>query len=148
MTLSTSEILDLIDSKGLPAAVRCIIRVYEAADPDNPWGSFELLSAIPAVHIARWELGHDKNGRARFDPKRVTDPRFMRFVRGHFPRGTTVEDLVIHVGRSCAPRMAQILHNEEVNPDLSDDPSSLSIDEARAAEAAAELRAEMEEILG
>ena len=95
MALSTEDILGIIDDKGLPAAVRCIIRVYEAAPKNDPWSAFWSPFAVASVHVARWELGHDKKGQKRFDPKRITDPRFKKLVKGLIPPGGTVEDLVM-----------------------------------------------------
>ena len=144
MALSHSDILNIIDAKGLPAAVRCIVRVYEAAPEDNPWSAFWAPLAVASVHVARWELGHDKRGKKRFDPKRVTDARFKKLVSGLIPPGGTVEDLVMELGRATADAMSQLLHLEEVSAEEEDEEAEQG---RRAAEEAA-LRRELAEMLG
>ena len=115
MALSTAEILDVIDEYGLPAAVKAIIRVYnEVAPVNDPHSAFWPPFANACVHVARWELGHDKRGEQRFEPKSVTDPRFKRLVSGLIPPGGNVEDLVMELGRSCSETLARHLHMEEV----------------------------------
>lgn len=151
MALSTTDILAIIDEKGLPAAVRCIVRVYEAAPKDNPWSAFWAPFAVASVHVARWELGHDKRGKKRFDPKRVTDPRFKKLVSGLIPPGGTVEALVLELGCASAEAMARLLHAEEVGAEVEEDGTIARIEDAeqgrREMEEAA-LRKEMAEILG
>jgi len=148
MALNTSEILDIIDDKGLPAAVRCIVRVYEAAPADNPWSAFWPPFAVASVHVARWELGHDKRGKKRFDPKRVTDPRFKKLVSGLIPPDGTVEDLVMELGRSTADAMARLLHAEEVSADEDEVEEHDDAEQGRREAEEAALRKEMAEILG
>ena len=115
MALSTAQILDVIDEYGLPAAVKAIIRVYnEVAPVNDPHSAFWPPFANACVHVARWELGHDKRGEQRFEPKSVTDPRFKRLVSGLIPPGGNVEDLVMELGRSCSETLARHLHMEEV----------------------------------
>lgn len=148
MALSTSDILDIIDDKGLPAAVRCIVRVYEAAPTDDPWSVFWSPFAVASVHVARWELGHDKKGQKRFDPKRITDPRFKKLVKGLIPPGGTVEDLVMELGRATAETMSQLLHAEEVSADEDAVAELHEIEQGRREAEEAALRKEMAEILG
>lgn len=148
MALNTSEILDIIDDKGLPAAVRCIVRVYEAAPGDNPWSAFWAPFAPASVHVARWELGHDKRGQKRFDPKRVTDPRFKKLVSGLIPPGGTVEDLVMELGRACADAMARLLHAEEVSADEDEVEALEDVEQGRREAEEAALRKEIAAILG
>ena len=115
MSFSTAEILDIMDEYGLPAAVKAIIRVYnEVAPVNDPHSAFWPPFANACVHVARWELGHDKRGEQRFEPKSVTDPRFKRLVSGLIPPGGNVEDLVMELGRSCSETLARHLHMEEV----------------------------------
>lgn len=114
MAKSTLDILNIIDEYGLPAAVKAIVRVYnEVAPVNDPHSAFWPPFANACVHVARWELGHDKRGEQRFEPKRVTDPRFKRLVSGLIPPGGTVEDLVMELGRSCSETLARHLHMEE-----------------------------------
>lgn len=117
MAKSTIDILNIISKHGLPAAVKAIVRVYENAPQDNPHSAFWPPFANASVHTARWTLGHDSKGHARFEPKLVTDPRFKRLVSGLIPPGGTVEDLVIEVGESCAQELSRILHMDEVSQD-------------------------------
>ena len=148
MALSTADILDIIDDKGLPAAVRCIVRVYEAAPADNPWSAFWSPFAVASVHVARWELGHDKKGQKRFDPKRITDPRFKKLVSGLIPPGGTVEDLVLELGRATAQDMARLLHEEEVSAEEDEVAAAEDLEQGRREAEEAALRKEMAEILG
>ena len=148
MALSTSDILDIIDDKGLPAAVRCIVRVYEAAPKDNPWSAFWSPFAVASVHVAPWELGHDKRGQKRFDPKRVTDPRFKKLVSGLIPPGGSVEDLVLELGRAASEAMARLLHMEEVSADEDEVEVHEDVEQGRREAEEAALRKEMAEILG
>ena len=148
MALTISEILDIIDDKGLPAAVRCIVRVYESAPKNNPWSGFWPPFAVASVHVARWELGHDKCGQKRFDPKRVTDPRFKKLVSGLIPPGGTVEDLVMELGRSSADAMARLLHTEEVSADEDEVEALEDVEQGRREAEEAALRKEMAAILG
>ncbi len=148
MALTISEILDIIDDKGLPAAVRCIVRVYESAPKNNPWSGFWPPFAVASVHVARWELGHDKRGQKRFDPKRVTDPRFKKLVSGLIPPGGTVEDLVMELGRSTADAMARLLHTEEVSADEDEVEALEDVEQGRREAEEAALRKEMAELLG
>jgi len=117
MAKSTIDILEIIDKHGLPAAVKAIVRVYENAPQDNPHSAFWAPFANACVHTARWTLGHDSKGKARFEPKLVTDPRFKRLVSGLVPPGGAVEDLVIEIGESCAHELSRILHMDEVSQD-------------------------------
>ena len=148
MALSTSDILDIIDDKGLPAAVRCIVRVYEAAPKNDPWSAFWSPFAVASVHVARWELGHDKKGKKRFDPKRITDPRFKKLVSGLIPPGGSVEDLVMELGRATAESMARLLHMEEVGAEEDEIAQIADAEQGRRELEEAALRKEMAEILG
>jgi len=148
MALSTSDILDIIDDKGLPAAVRCIVRVYEAAPKNDPWSAFWSPFAVASVHVARWELGHDKKGQKRFDPKRITDPRFKKLVSGLIPPGGSVEDLVMELGRATAQSMARLLHEEEVGAEEDEIAQIADAEQGRRELEEAALRKEMAEILG
>ena len=148
MALSTTDILAIIDEKGLPAAVRCIVRVYEAAPADNPWSAFWPPFAVASVHVARWELGHDKRGKKRFDPKRVTDPRFKKLVSGLIPPGGTVEALVLELGCASAEAMARLLHTEEVSAEEDEVAAAEDAEQGRREMEEAALRKEMAEILG
>ena len=148
MALSTSDILDIIDDKGLPAAVRCIVRVYEAAPKNDPWSAFWSPFAVASVHVARWELGHDKKGQKRFDPKRITDPRFKKLVSGLIPPGGSVEDLVLELGRATAQSMARLLHEEEVGAEEDEIAALADAEQGRREAEEAALRKEMAEILG
>ena len=148
MALTTLEILEIIDDKGLPAAVRCLVRVYEAAPKNDPWSAFWSPFAVASVHVARWELGHDKKGQKRFDPKRITDPRFKRLVSGLIPPGGSVEDLVIELGRATAESMARLLHMEEVSAEDDEIAEIEDTEQGRREAEEAALRKEMAEILG
>ena len=148
MALSTSDILDIIDDKGLPAAVRCIVRVYEAAPKNDPWSAFWSPFAVASVHVARWELGHDKKGQKRFDPKRITDPRFKKLVSGLIPPGGSVEDLVMELGRATAQSMARLLHEEEVGAEEDEIAQIADAEQGRRELEEAALRKEMAAILG
>lgn len=148
MALSTSDILDIIDDKGLPAAVRCIVRVYEAAPKNDPWSAFWSPFAVASVHVARWELGHDKKGQKRFDPKRITDPRFKKLVSGLIPPGGSVEDLVMELGRATAQSMARLLHEEEVGAEEDEIAALADAEQGRRELEEAALRKEMAAILG
>ena len=148
MALSTADILDIIDDKGLPAAVRCIVRVYEAAPKDDPWSAFWSPFAVASVHVARWELGHDKKGQKRFDPKRITDPRFKKLVSGLIPPGGSVEELVLELGRATAESMARLLHMEEVSAEEAEIAEIEDAEQGRREADEAALRKEMAEILG
>ena len=148
MALSTADILDIIDDKGLPAAVRCIVRVYEAAPKNDPWSAFWSPFAVASVHVARWELGHDKKGQKRFDPKRITDPRFKKLVSGLIPPGGSVEDLVMELGRATAQSMARLLHEEEVGAEEDEIAALADAEQGRRELEEAALRKEMAAILG
>lgn len=148
MALSTSEIIDIIDDKGHFAAVRCIIRVYEAAPKDDPWSAFWSPFAVASVHVARWELGHDKKGQKRFDPKSITDPRFKKLVSGLIPPGGTVEDLVMELGRATAQSMARLLHEEEIGAEEDEAAAAEDLEQGRREIEEAARRKEMVEILG
>ena len=69
---------------------------------------------MASVHVARWTLGHDKNGEKRFEPKSVNDPRFKKLVSQLIPPGGTVEALVLTLAEGAAPELARILHMDEV----------------------------------
>ena len=148
MALSTLDILNIIDDKGLPAAVRCIVRVYEAAPKNDPYSVFWTPFAVASVHVARWELGHDKRGEKRFDPKSVTDARFKKLVSGLIPPGGSVEDLVLELGRAAAESMARLLHEEEVSADEVYLAQNEADEQGRREMEEAALRKEMAEILG
>jgi len=149
MAKSTAEILDIIDEYGLPAAVKAIVRVYnEVAPADDPHSAFWPPFANACVHVARWELGHDKRGQKRFEPKSVTDPRFKRLVSGLIPPGGTVEDLVVELGRSCSEALARLLHMEEVSAEESEVAEIEELEQGRRELEEAALRKEMAAILG
>lgn len=148
MALSTTDILAIIDEKGLPAAVRCIVRVYEAAPKNDPWSAFWSPFAVASVHVARWELGHDKRGKKRFDPKRVTDPRFKKLVSGLIPPGGTVKALVLELGCAAAKPMARLLHTEEVGAEEDEVAAAEDAELGRREAEEAALRKEMAAILG
>ena len=114
MAMSVTDIQDVLDEKGLPAAVRVLVRVYLDAPKDDPWSGFWPPFAVASVHAARWTLGHDKEGKPRFEPKDVTDPRFKKLVSQLIPPGGTVEALVMTLGEGAAPELSRILHMEEV----------------------------------
>jgi len=114
MAMSVAEIQDVLDEKGLPAAVRVLVRVYMDSPSNDPWSGFWPPFAVASVHVARWTLGHDKRGQQRFDPKSVTDPRFKKLVSQLIPPGGTVEALVLTLAEGAAPELARILHMEEV----------------------------------
>ena len=114
MAMSVAEIQDVLEEKGLPAAVRVLVRVYMDSPVNDPWSGFWPPFAVASVHAARWTLGHDKNGKKRFDPKSVTDPRFKKLVSQLIPPGGTVEALVLTLAEGAAPELARILHMEEV----------------------------------
>ena len=118
MAMTVAEIQDVLEEKGLPAAVRVLVRVYNEAPKDDPWSGFWPPFAVASVHVARWTLGHDKNGEKRFPPKSVTDPRFKKLVSQLIPPGGTVEALVMTLAEGAALELSQILHMEEVNLDL------------------------------
>ena len=145
MALTTSDILDIIDDKGLPAAVRCIIRVYESAPKNNPWSGFWSPFAVASVHVARWELGHDKCGQKRFDPTCV----IFNHMAGNDLMGVgTVEDLVMELGRASADAMARLLHTEEVSADEDEVEEHEDAEQGRREAEEAALRKEMAAILG
>ncbi len=98
--------------------------------------------------MARWELGHDKCGQKRFDPKRVTDPRFKKLVSGLIPPDGTVEDLVMELGRSTADAMARLLHTEEVSADEGEIEEHEDAEQSRREAEEAALRKKMAELLG
>ncbi len=114
MAMSVAEIQDVLDEKGLPAAVRVLVRVYMESEVENPWSGFWPPFAVASVHVARWTLGHDKNGEKRFEPKDVTDPRFKKLVSQLIPPGGTVEALVMTLAEGAALELSRILHMEEV----------------------------------
>ena len=114
MSLSVTEIQDILEEKGLPAAVRVLVRVYNESEVENPWSGFWPPFAVASVHVARWTLGHDKNGEKRFEPKSVEDPRFKKLVSQLIPPGGTVEALVLTLAEGAAPELARILHMEEI----------------------------------
>jgi len=114
MAMSVAEIQDVLDEKGLPAAVRVLVRVYNESEVENPWSGFWPPFAVASVHVARWTLGHDKNGEKRFEPKSVTDPRFKKLVSQLIPPGGTVEALVMTLAEGAALELSRILHMEEV----------------------------------
>lgn len=106
-------VTNALKNQGLAAAVRVVTRIYEETDSTNPWPAFHMSSSVAAVHIARWTLGHDKNGSNRFEPKRVTDPRFKKIVQSHLPPGESVERLVMAVAIEHIPVLIKILQQEE-----------------------------------
>ena len=114
MAMTIPEIQDVLDEKGLPAAVRVLVRVYMDSEVENPWSGFWPPFAVASVHVARWTLGHDKNGEKRFEPKSVEDPRFKKLVSQLIPPGGTVEALVMTLAEGAALELARILHMEEV----------------------------------
>ena len=114
MAMNVAEIQDVLDEKGLPAAVRVLVRVYMDAPTNDPWSGFWPPFAVASVHVARWTLGHDKNGEKRFEPKSVTDPRFKKLVSQLVPPGGTVEALVMTLAEGAALELSRILHTEEV----------------------------------
>jgi hypothetical protein len=114
MAMNVAEIQDVLEEKGLPAAVRVLVRVYMDSPVNDPWSGFWPPFAVASVHVARWTLGHDKNGNKRFEPKSVEDPRFKKLVSQLIPPGGTVEALVLTLAEGAAPELARILHMEEV----------------------------------
>ena len=114
MAMNVAEIQDVLEEKGLPAYIRVLVRVYLDAPKDDPWSGFWPPFAVASVHVARWTLGHDKNGKKRFEPKSVTDPRFKKLVSQLIPPGGTVEALVLTLAEGAAPELARILHMDEV----------------------------------
>ena len=65
--MTPEEIHNIIDEKGVRAAVRVIIRVYEDSVrmEKDPYSVFFMPFAVAAVHVARWEMGLDKRGKKR-----------------------------------------------------------------------------------
>jgi hypothetical protein len=114
MAMNVAEIQDVLDEKGLPAAVRVLVRVYMDAPTNDPWSGFWPPFAVASVHVARWTLGHDKNGEKRWGTKSVTDPRFKKFVSQLVPPGGKVEALVMTLAEGAALELARILHADEV----------------------------------
>ena len=114
MAMNVAEIQDVLEEKGLPAYIRVLVRVYLDAPKDDPWSGFWPPFAVASVHVARWTLGHDKNGEKRFEPKSVNDPRFKKLVSQLIPPGGTVEALVLTLAEGAAPELARILHMDEV----------------------------------
>ena len=112
--MTPEEIRNIIDEKGVRAAVRVIIRVYEDAvkTKQDPYSVFFMPFAVAAVHVARWELGLDKRGKKRFEPKRVSDPRFNRLVRGLIPPGASSDELIIIIAKSAADRMVDVISRD------------------------------------
>ena len=113
MAMNVAEIQAVIDEKGLPAAVRVLVRVYMDSPVNDPWSGFWPVFSVASVHVARWTLGHDKNGNKRFEPKSVTDPRFKKLVAQLIPPGGTVEALVLTLAEGAALELSRILHMEE-----------------------------------
>ena len=107
-----AHVTSALKTKGLLAAVRVITRIYEESDPAKPWASFNMGSAVAAIHIARWTLGHDKTGKKIYEPKSVTDPRFKKLVASHLPPGETPERLVMAIAVEHIPALVQILQAE------------------------------------
>ena len=103
------HVTSALKTKGLPAAVRVVARIYEESDSANPWSSFNMSSAMAAVHIARWTCGHDKTGKKIYEPKSVTDPRFKKLVSSHLPPGESPERLVMAIAIEHIPKLVQIL---------------------------------------
>ena len=114
MAMSVAEIQDVLEEKGLPAAVRVLVRVYMDAPVNDPYSGFWSPFAGASVHVARWTLGHDKDGNKRFDPKSVTDPRFKKLVWQLIPPGGTVEALVMTLAESATLELSRILLMEEI----------------------------------
>ena len=114
MALSIQNILDILDEKGMPAAVRVLVRVYEDSCTENPWGSFWPPFAVASVHVARWTLGHDKDGIQRFEPKSISDPRFKKLVSQLIPPHGSVEDLVMVLAEGAAQELSRILRLSEI----------------------------------
>ena len=114
MAMSVTEIQEVLEEKGLPAAVRVLVRVYMDAPTNDPWSGFWPPFAVASVHVARWTLGHDKEGEKRYEPKSVTDPRFKKLVSQLIPPGGTVEALVMTLAEGAALELSRILHMEEV----------------------------------
>ena len=114
MAMNVAEIQDVLEEKGLPACIRVLVRVYLDAPVNDPWSGFWPPFAVASVHVARWTLGHDKNGEKRFEPKSVNDPRFKKLVSQLIPPGGTVEALVLTLAEGAAPELARILHMDEV----------------------------------
>tara|TARA_R110002096_G_scaffold397604_1_gene593485 strand:- start:169 stop:627 length:459 start_codon:yes stop_codon:yes gene_type:complete len=114
MAMTINEIQAVLDEKGLPAAVRVLVRVYMDAPVNDPYSGFWSPFAGASVHVARWTLGHDKDGNKRFDPKSVTDPRFKKLVWQLIPPGGTVEALVMTLAESATLELSRILLMEEI----------------------------------
>ena len=114
MAMTINEIQAVLDEKGLPAAVRVLVRVYMDAPVNDPYSGFWSPFAVASVHVARWTLGHDKRGQKRFDPKSVTDPRFKKLVWQLIPPGGTVEALVMTLAESATLELSRILLMEEI----------------------------------
>ena len=114
MAMTINELQAVLDEKGLPAAVRVLVRVYMDAPVNDPYSGFWSPFAGASVHVARWTLGHDKDGNKRFDPKSVTDPRFKKLVWQLIPPGGTVEALVMTLAESATLELSRILLMEEI----------------------------------
>ena len=145
MAMSVTEIQDVLDEKGLPAAVRVLVRVYMDAPTNDPWSGFWPPFAVASVHVARWTLGHDKNGEKRFEPKSVEDPRFKKLVSQLIPPGGTVEALVMTLAEGASPELARILHMEEI---IEEDEDGWPVEQGRLDEIALREEKEITQLLG
>ena len=148
MAMSVAEIQDVLEEKGLPACIRVLVRVYNESPPDNPWSGFWPPFAVASVHVARWTLGHDKNGKKRFDPKSVTDPRFKKLVSQLIPPGGTVKALVLTLAESAALELSRILHMEEVIAEDEADEEAAELEQGRVDEIALREEKEITQLLG
>ena len=148
MAMSVTEIQDVLDEKGLPAAVRVLVRVYMESETENPWSGFWPPFAVASVHVARWTLGHDKNGEQRFEPKSVEDPRFKKLVSQLIPPGGTVEALVMTLAEGACPELARILHMEEIIAEDEADEEAAELEQGRVDEIALREEKEITQLLG
>jgi len=114
--LSPSDVQNFINENGTLAAVGVIKEIYEnAIDKENPWGSFPAAVAAPAVHIARWTLGHDKHGKKSYPPKEVTDNRFNKIFWTYCHRQLSVEQVVTSIAMVCAETFVAMKTGNPIN---------------------------------
>ena len=148
MAMTIPEIQDVLDEKGLPAAVRVLVRVYLDAPKDDPWSGFWPPFSVASVHVARWTLGHDKDGQKRFEPKSVTDPRLKKIVSQLIPPGGTVKALVVTLAEGAAPELSRILHMEEIIAEDEADEEAAALEQSRVDEIALREEKEITQLLG
>jgi hypothetical protein len=114
--LTPSDVVDFIEENGVPGAVGIIKCIYEnAIDKENPWGSFPPAVASAAVHIARWNLGHDKFGKKNYPPKTVLDRRFNKIFWTYTHRQLDISDVVKSIAMVCIETFLSVKEGSPIN---------------------------------